>query len=76
VSWNNTAGQRRGKQTVTIPSWLTSKTTWAAVGLACLAIYQATQGQYDQAVQNFLAALAAIGIRHAVAKSTNVGGSA
>jgi hypothetical protein len=45
------------------------KTYIAAAGLAGLALYQASIGQYDQASQSILAALAAAGIRHAVAKA-------
>jgi hypothetical protein len=44
------------------------KTYLAATGLVGLAIYQASTSQYEQAVQSFLAALAAAGLRHAVAK--------
>lgn len=47
--------------------WLQSKTFWAGVGLVGLGVYQATQGGYDQAVQSLLAALAAWGLRSAVA---------
>lgn len=50
---------------------VTSKTFWAGVGLFGLAIYQATQSQYDNAVQSAMAALAVLGIRHAIAKATN-----
>lgn len=48
--------------------WLTSKTFWAAAGLFGLALYQATQGQYEAAWQGIMAALGAIGLRHALAK--------
>lgn len=51
---------------------LTSKTFWAAVGLVGLAVYQATQGQMDTAWQSFMAALAALGIRHALYKANGV----
>lgn len=44
------------------------KTYIAAAGLLGLALYQATQQQYDQALQNFLAALAAFGIKKAIAR--------
>lgn len=44
------------------------KTYIAALGLLGLAIYQASQGQYDQAMQSFMAALAAAGLRNAIAK--------
>lgn len=53
-------------------SWgeaLRSKTFWSAVGLMGLAVYQITQGQTELAIQSALAALAAFGIRHAIAKS-------
>jgi hypothetical protein len=46
------------------------KTYIAAVGLVGLAIYQATNGQYDQAIQSILAAAAAAGLRNAVAKAS------
>jgi hypothetical protein len=42
------------------------KTYVAAAGLACLSFYQLTVGQYDQATQSLLAALAAIGLRSAI----------
>lgn len=45
------------------------KTYSAAIGLLALAVYQSTQKQYDLAAQSFLAALAAFGLRQAVAKS-------
>jgi hypothetical protein len=44
------------------------KTYLAAIGLVGLAVYQASTSQYEQAVQSFLAALATVGLRHAVAK--------
>jgi hypothetical protein len=44
------------------------KTYTAAAGLIGLAIYQATQGQYDQAIQSLMAGIAALGLRHAIAK--------
>lgn len=44
------------------------KTYLAAAGLFGLALYDASVGQYEQAVQQFLAALAAAGLRHAIAK--------
>lgn len=49
--------------------WWKSKTFWSAVGLVGLAIYQATQGDWALALTTFLAALAALGVRHAVAKA-------
>ena len=45
------------------------KTYIAAAGIVGLALYQASTGLYDQAVQSFLAALAAAGLRNAIAKS-------
>ena len=45
------------------------RTYFAAAGLLGLALYQLSQGQYDQAMQNLLAALAAFGLRSAIAKS-------
>jgi hypothetical protein len=44
------------------------KTYLAAAGLFGLAVYQISQGQIDTGVQSFLGALAAAGLRHAVAK--------
>lgn len=46
------------------------KTYIAAFGLLGLAVYQATQGQYDQALQSVLGALAAAGLRNAIAKAS------
>ncbi|WP_162657364.1 hypothetical protein [Tuwongella immobilis] len=46
------------------------KTYIAALGLAGLALYQLSQAQFELAMQSFLAALAAAGLRDAVAKST------
>ena len=45
------------------------KTYVAAIGLGGLAVYQFSQGQIDTGVQSLLAALAAAGLRHAVAKT-------
>lgn len=45
---------------------LKSRTIWAGVGLWALAIYQLTAGQFEAAVQSFLAGLAAWGLRVAV----------
>lgn len=45
------------------------KTYIAAVGLAGLALYQLSQAQFELAMQSFLAALAAAGLRDAVAKA-------
>lgn len=44
------------------------KTYLAAAGLFGMAVYQFSLGQYDQATQTFLSALAAAGLRHAVSK--------
>ncbi len=45
-----------------------SKTFLAGAGLIGLAVYQYSQGQTDAACQSALAALAAWGLRHAIAK--------
>jgi uncharacterized membrane protein len=50
--------------------WLTSKTFWAGVGLIGFGVYQLTQGNIETGVQSILAGLAALGIRHAVAKTS------
>ena len=47
------------------------KTYIASAGLVGLALYQFSAGQYDQASQTFLAALAAAGLRNAIAKTSN-----
>ena len=44
------------------------KTYLAALGLAGLGLYQISQGDYPAALQSFLAALAAAGLRRAIAK--------
>lgn len=44
------------------------KTYIAAAGLAGLALYQASTGQYQQAAQSLMAALAAAGVRSAIGK--------
>lgn len=49
------------------------RTYIAAVGLAGLALYQFSQGDYQQGVESFLAALAAFGIRSAVGKAIKKG---
>lgn len=46
------------------------KTYIAGVGMIALAIYQATQGQWEIAIQSFMAGLAAFGVRHAIYKAT------
>jgi hypothetical protein len=47
------------------------KTYLAAVGLVGLAVYQVSQGQLDQAFQALCAALAAVGLRHAIQKGAS-----
>ena len=47
------------------------KTYIAAAGLLGLSLYQVSLNHYDQAAQTFLAALAAAGLRNAIAKSNN-----
>ncbi len=42
------------------------KTYIAAAGLFGLALYQFSQAQYDIAFQSLMAALAAVGVKHAV----------
>ena len=46
-----------------LPGW---KTYGAALGLLGLAIYQASQKEYQTAIQSFLAALGAAGLRSAL----------
>jgi hypothetical protein len=54
---------------VKLLSYLDGYKTWlAASGLFGLALYQLSQGELEQAVQSFMGGLAAVGIRHAVAK--------
>jgi hypothetical protein len=53
---------------MTSPTWLTGKTAIAAYGFIGMAVYQASQKQYDLALQSLLAAFGLIGVRHAVAK--------
>lgn len=51
-------------------NWLDGyKTYLSALGLLGLAVYQASEGAYQLALQSFLAALAAFGLRQAVAKA-------
>ncbi len=45
------------------------KTYIAAAGLLGLAIYQASVGQFESAIQTGMAALATVGLRHAVSTS-------
>jgi subtilisin len=47
------------------------RTYIAAIGLLGLAVYQFTEGQVDAATQSLLAALAAFGLRSAIAKSSS-----
>ncbi len=47
-----------------------SKTYIAAAGLIGLATYQASQGQYSEASQSFLGALAAVGLHGAIVNPT------
>lgn len=42
------------------------KTYLAALGLVGLAVYQFSQGQVELALQSFMAALAAFGLRQAI----------
>jgi hypothetical protein len=42
------------------------KTYLAAAGLIGLSVYQLSQGQVEQAIQNLLAGLAAFGLRNAL----------
>jgi hypothetical protein len=44
------------------------KTYIAAAGLIGLAVYQASEAQYQQAAQTIMAALAAAGLRSAISK--------
>jgi hypothetical protein len=44
------------------------KTYLSAAGLVGLAVYQISQGQIESGAQSFLGALAAAGLRHAIAK--------
>jgi hypothetical protein len=48
-----------------------SKTYFAAIGLVGLAVYQATTGDYTQAIQSLMGALAAAGLRSAIANQTS-----
>jgi len=44
------------------------KTYIAAAGLFGLALYQFSQGQFEVAIQSLMAAFAAVGVKHAVAR--------
>jgi len=46
------------------------KTNLAALGLAGLALYQFSIGDYPAAVQSLMAALAAFGLRQAIQRAT------
>ena len=48
------------------------KTVLAALGLVGLALFQLSTGDYAMAVQSFLAALTAFGLRSAIANSNKV----
>ena len=48
--------------------WLTSKTIWAAVGLAVLSVSDYLSGDTPTATQRLLEALSVIGIRHGLWK--------
>jgi hypothetical protein len=68
----DTFGDLLGVKNVAILNLLNGyKTYIAALGLVGLAVYQVSQGEYDQAVQSFLGALAAAGLRSAIAKSNS-----
>lgn len=55
------------KRGIDVLKWLDGwKTYTAAAGLVGLAVWQFSQGQYEQAAQSFLAGLAAFGVRHAM----------
>lgn len=45
------------------------KTYLAAAGAFGLALYQASQGSYQAALQSFIAALGLVGLRHAIGKN-------
>jgi hypothetical protein len=61
----------------TMAKWLDGKKTYlAAAGLFGLALYQFSVGQGDQAIQSFLAGLSALGLRHAIAKTTTTNSAA
>ena len=45
-----------------------SKTNIAAIGLIALGIYELTQGQLEKGIQDVMAGIGLIGLRHAVAK--------
>lgn len=47
------------------------KTYSAAIGAIAYAIYQATQGHYNEAILTILGALGLIGVKSAVTKSTD-----
>lgn len=50
-----------------IAAWFVGRKTYiAAAGLLGLAVYQASVGQYEAAIQSVIAALAATGLRNAI----------
>ncbi len=49
-----------------LPGW---KTYLAAIGLLGLSVYQLSVGDLAAAVQNFVAALAAFGVRNAITRN-------
>ncbi len=48
------------------------KTYIVVAGLIGLSVYQASVAQYEQALQTFMSAITAAGLRHAVAKNAPV----
>ena len=55
-----------------LPSLDGYKTYVAGVGLACLAVYQVTVGEYERAVESVMLALTAFGVGHKLDKATGV----
>jgi hypothetical protein len=47
------------------------KTYIAAAGLFGLALYQFSQGDFATAIQSLMAALAAVGVKHAIARNAD-----
>ena len=47
------------------------KTYFAAIGLVGLAVYQASTGEYPQAIQSIMGALATVGLRSAIANQSS-----
>lgn len=54
-----------------IPGLNGVKTYLAAAGLAGLALYQVSTGDYVAAYTSLMGALAAVGLRHAISKSAS-----